>query len=646
MAKVIDDTLLPRPPEVLDMPAIATATRKAAERLEEQFNLSPDAAEALAVSVVDPASLRKAAQNPEQLYVPGGTLLGLRTRVWARRIMPDPRNPRVGPARRYPIGVTPGSTEDARFRPIPQMEPSPEGRPELNLSISSREHLSWASAIAKKYILKDNDWRLSIRNQGVMTEVWVSAVNLVHEDGSAPVTVPVTAEGSSRITACHDILDIRSADVPYSRDDRGLRSIIRSLNDAVVNGPTREQAEALRCETLPALLLVGFESHSDSTTSFATAARSLVALRHVDYPRPWNEAAKMEAIADAVIASLSADGLISDLEEQWLAGTLTGEEAANAGFSSDPAVRAARIVQLLVDPDPSIHQAIRVAITSQTTRQKIQNKYKLRVAAALIMRSVIVKSEGGRAPDVHKVLGVGFPDALATASWNASFRGTSDVLADALGELEAGEDLGPNSLELAARGAYALVTTRHLLGDLGTGRGQPDRRDPSLVVDQMRLSRRGLQQLAVAVEDARTGQVIRPVDDNGQPDVGEHGDAVTDSWLRSTFPPPGRPAAPTAPDTAHERLLAAISEFGEGVHSLTTAFDALSTINGQDGRPLISSEGVEPRHADAWVTDLIRIVQQLPVWKAANAALAGTTHPHDDAIDGEDSDDWTEGVDD
>ena len=166
------------------MPALAPATRRAAERLQEQFNLSLEAAEAFAAAVVDPAEIRKTADKPEELYVPGGTLYGLRTRVWTRRVMPDPRNPRVGPARRHPIAVAPGSTEEAHFRPIPEPDPDPDGRPELGLAIESREHLTWASVIAKKYILKDNDWRLSIRNQGVMTEVWLSAVTLVHGDGT------------------------------------------------------------------------------------------------------------------------------------------------------------------------------------------------------------------------------------------------------------------------------------------------------------------------------------------------------------------------------------------------------------------------------------------------------------------------------
>ena len=235
MPRSIDEDLLPRPTQPIAAPAFAQATRRAAERLREQFGMSPDAAEAFAAAVVDPAEVRKAAEKPEQLYVPGGMLLALRTRVWTRRVMPDPRNPRVGPARCHPVAIAPGSVEEARYRPIPEPYPDPDGHPELALKIEGREQLTWSSVIAKKYILKDNDWRRSIRNQGVMTEVWLSAVSLVHGDGTASVTVPVTSEGSSRLVACHDILDVRSSDVPYSRDDRALRARVRSLNESVKN---------------------------------------------------------------------------------------------------------------------------------------------------------------------------------------------------------------------------------------------------------------------------------------------------------------------------------------------------------------------------------------------------------------------------
>lgn len=627
MAKTIDETLLPRPPQLLDVPALAPATRRAAERLQEQFNLSPDAAEAFASAVVDPAEIRKAADNPEELYVPGGTLYGLRTRVWTRRVMPDPRNPRVGPARRHPIAVRPGSTEDAHFRPIPEPDPDPDGRPELQLGIENREHLTWSSVIAKKYILKDNDWRLSIRNQGVMTEVWLSAVTLVHSDGTSNVTIPVTSEGSSRLTACHDILDIRSADVPYARDDRGLRSIIKSLNEVVTNGPTMEQAEALRCETIPALLLVGFQPHPGSTATFATAVRSLVALRHVEPPKAWNEAAKMGSIADAVLEALTDQGLLRPEEELWLLGALTPDEAEAKGFSAEPAVRAARIVRLLTDTDPAVHQTIRVAITGQTTKQRITNKFKLEVAAALILRAVSGADEGQKVSDIYRALQTGFADSLASEPWQATYRTTDEVVVDALRELDRGVETGPSSLELAARAAFPLVVSRQLFPDRGTkDNTQVDRRQPGKVIERMRTSGWGVHQLGQALKDHAAGQRIRAVTPTGEAialDDGDGDQVVTDNWLRQTFPPPGRPVAPAAPDTAHERYMDALAKVGDAMDTVDRSVRRLVAVEGVDGRPLIQTEGVDPADADAWMEDLMKLIQSIPVWRATHVARHG-----------------------
>lgn len=659
MAKTIDETLLPRPPQVIEVPALAPAIRRAADRLQDQFNLSAEAAEAFASAAVDPAEIRKAADNPEQLYVPGGTLLGLRTRVWTRRAMPDPRNPRVGPARRHPIAVTPGSIEEAHFRPIPEPDPAPDGHPELQLAIESREHLAWASVIAKKFILKDNDWRMSIRNQGVMTEVWLSAVTLVHADGTAPVTVPVTSEGSSRLVACHDILDIRSADVPYSRDDRSLRSIIRSLNEAVEGGPTPEQAEALRCETIPALLLVGFEPHPGSTMTFATAVRSLVALRHVEPPKPWNDAAKMGAIADAVLEALTDQGLLREDEELWLLGALTPKEAASRGFSADPAVRAARIVRLMTDTDPTVHQTIRVAITGQTTKQRITNKFKLEVAAALILRAVNGTDEHQKVSDIYRALQTGFSDTLASERWKASYRPTEEVVDEALQALSAGEENSPASFELAARAAYPLVVSRQLLPDRGTKNNtQVDRRQPSAVIDRMRTNEWGIRQLGRALIDHDAGRPISAVSLDGsivRSDDGETNQLVTDNWLRTTFPPAGRPVAPAAPDTAHEKYLEALAKLGDAMDDVDRAVRRLVVIEGVDGRPLIDTEGVEPAHANAWIEDVMKLMQQIPVWRSTHVARYGAAAPssrsawveddEDDDVDAELNDEDADGED-
>src|SRR5438046_324937 len=64
---------------------------------------------------------------------------------------------------RHPFAVDPGTSEESRFRPVP--EPSSDGRNAwFDVQIESREHFTWALEQAKRYVLEVNDWRYSIRN--------------------------------------------------------------------------------------------------------------------------------------------------------------------------------------------------------------------------------------------------------------------------------------------------------------------------------------------------------------------------------------------------------------------------------------------------------------------------------------------------
>src|SRR5262249_18290794 len=118
--------ILPRPVERLPEYPQSKARQALTDRLTESFALHPDISSAIANSVVDPSSVRKgigdpAAPNVEEIRVPGGVLLGVRTFVWSRRVMPDPRNPRIGPSRKHPFAVEPGKGgEESLFRPVPE----------------------------------------------------------------------------------------------------------------------------------------------------------------------------------------------------------------------------------------------------------------------------------------------------------------------------------------------------------------------------------------------------------------------------------------------------------------------------------------------------------------------------------------------
>lgn len=626
----IVETVLPRPPEPLRPPALAAATKKWADKLAEKFLMEEEAAAALALATVDPASARKAAESPERLPVPGGIVLGVRTEVWSQLVMPDPRNPRIGPARRHPASNLVGESEATRFAPIPEPQPASGNSPHLVLRIRSQEHLAWAAKQALDYVLDQNDWRESIRNQGVMTEVWLTATRFEHGNGHAAATVPVTAEGSSRMTAVHHILGIRSADVPYIRDERKLRAHIRRLNAQLDTLGADEldvdSATRLRCEAVPALLLVGFEPHGGITADFAVAVKSLVALRHVDFPKPWGEATENEALGDAVIAELERRGLITGGEADWLAGSLTPEDAVAAGFSAEPSIRAARIVRLFTDGNPKIHEAVRIAITTQSTRKRITSKLLFQIATSLILRSV-PEEDARKRERVRRYLKEAYSGEL-TNQWDATFRSGEALTEVAIAELTSGE-AGPASRELAARSAYPLVVTGGLVGDQGTVNSeQPDRRKPGEVIDRMRVMEHGLHQLGRSVTDFEAGRRLRLVDEAGVARVNEDGRElfVRDPELRRTFAAAGRPNAVPAAETAAERLHNSLSSLGGAIQAVAEAVKAVEASTSEDGTPTIEEFGAEPGHCAAWQSTLFGVLQKLPVWEQRHLARNGSAH--------------------
>lgn len=635
MSNTPDDHVLPRPVDRLPAYANAKARANAATKLTELFGLSQEGARAFADAAVNPAELRKAADAPEHIPVPGGTILGIRAGAWSRRVIPDPRNPRIGPARRHPFAVDPGTSEDSRFRPVP--EPTSAGvRPELAVAVESREHLTWAADQAKRYVLKENDWRDSIRSQGVMTEVWVTASTYRHADDSTDVCVPTTAEGSSRMTGVHDILGERSVDLAYDTGDRQMRSVIRRLNDAFDRGSSDDIA--LRCETVPCLFLVGFERHQDGTEEFATAVKSLVALRHVDPPKPWGEGPEMESLADAALDELERQSVLTPERRQWMAGSITRGEAEKAHFSSDPAVRAAAIVEVFTSDDPDTREAIRLAVTAQSTRKRMTSKLLNQLATALIVRAV--GGEGDQSGRIRRYLRHGFAKALNAADWKATSRATDQLVDEALRDLKVSPDGGGSaSFELAARAAYPLITTLTIWGDQGSDRDQPDRRTPGEVIDAMRRTPEGVRQLGRALDDYSAGLTIRAVDASGgiiqmADGTPQH---VNDTYLRNSFPAPGTVKRPASPETANEKLEAAISELGGVVKSLEEAVASVEAVEGVDGLPLVDSQGFDSVHCKAWRATLSGIDDLFVIWGRQHHKRMGGAGPVTDSSElGED----------
>lgn len=666
MNKILtEDHVLPRPVERLPDYAHAKSRTALADRLMDAFALSQPSATAIANAVVDPTEVRKAIGEPtdpevEKIAVPGGTLLGIRTMVWVRRVMPDPRNPRTLPSRRHPFAVEPGSGgEESKFRPLSEPKPCDPTQPqlaELAVEIENRHHLTWASQQAATYVLSENDWRSSIASQGVMEAVWLVTTTFRHGDGFPPVTTLVTAEGSSRITADHDLLQIRSADVPYDDNETRLRAHIRKLNERFEEGANPSELVALRCERVPALILVGFKPHTGGTTGFATAVKSLVALRHVDPPKPWGEGPENESLADEVLDELYRRGLISDAEQGYYAGALTRSEAKAAHLSDDPAVRAAHIVRLFTSTDPRVVEAIRVAITSQSTRKRVTQKLSNDLATALILRAI----DSGRADadQVRRYLRYSFGTAVHRAEWKATNRDVEQLLKDALTEVRESltkektlDDPGPASLELAVRAAYPLVTKGRLTADRGSANNdQPDRRNPGEVLDAMRRTLGGVLQLGQALKDFTEDRSIRAVDEDGvvkRHDSDGSEQMVNDVYLRGEFPAPGKARAPRPGDTPDDRYRGRLSTLAGAVEAMEKAFADLTKVTGDDGRSLVDARGVDPRDCTAWRDVLRTVDEELVVWSRTFRRVYGAdVPPARDTADGYDAGDMAEDAED
>ena len=660
-----EDHVLPRPVDRLPEYAHAKARQTLATRLIDAFSLSTDAASTIANAVVDPTAVRKSIGEPtdpevEEIAVPGGgILLGLRTLVWARKVMPDPRNPRILPSRRHPFAVEPGTgSEDAKFRPVP--EPRTKAGvnvqiAELVVDVENRHHLTWASQQAATYVLAENDWRQSIASQGVMEAVWLVATTYEHRDDSASATTMTSAEGSSRITGVHNLLGVRSADVPYEENESKLRSHVRKLNEAFDRGPTLEETTTIRCEQIPALILVGFRRHPSGNTVFPTAVKSLVALRHVDPPKPWGEGPENESLADEVLDEWYRQGLISATEREYFAGACTRAEARAARLSDDPVVRATRIVRMFTSPDQRIREAIRTAVTSQSTRKRMTAKLCNELATALILRAIA--DDRAKTDQTRRYMRFAFGQSVHREKWQCTDRGTESIVKEALHEVrqsisaESNPDPGPASLELAVRGAYPLITSGRLKAVLGSrGSEQLDRRFPSEVLDAMRRTPQGIFQLAQALRDfAADGQPIRAVDDSGQikkRDDGSGDELVNDVYLRGEFPPPGKARSPRPGDTPIDIYHNRINDFIESVESLNHRFAAIRDVTGDDGRALVDTRGADPRACSAWRDVLRRIDEELIVWGSTFKRVFGTVvEPASNELDGDEEVNPTESED-
>jgi hypothetical protein len=636
----IHDHVPPRPVDKLPELAPVAARRKAADKLVDTFDLDPAAAACIANAVVDPAELRRSIETPTKLAITGGILLAVSARVWTRRVLPDIRNPRIGNARRHPVAVEPGTDEESRFAPVG--DPTSDGiTPHLELEVESAEHMTWSSGIAARAVLDANDWRYSIRNQGVLTEVWLVPTRYWHGLEESPdLWAVTTAEGSSRTTAAHDVLSVgNSADaVVKAESDTFMRGRIKELNTALEQGPTVKQSEALRCETMPALVLVGYESLPGGPNRFSSAVKSLVALRHVDAPKAWGEGPELESLADEALAVMEDRSILTPQRRRWLAGSISRSQAQAAHLPIDPAIRAAEIIALFSSDKQHVRDAIRDAVTRQSTRKRITKNFRVQLAVALIVRSVAGE---GTSPDrVRRYMQHGFV-SVRDHDFTPTHRDADAVLTGALEEFDkdpAGYP-GPARLELAARAAYPLISTLSLWADRGTQNNPnvDDRRRPGEVIDTMLSSQLGIRQLHRAIVDHNDGRsLLRAVNDAGSIRVTEdraQEQTLNDVYLRSMFPKAGSPSRPDSMDTPDDKLRDAAAGLGAAVRAIEKAMAAIRAVKAGDGTDHVETIGIDRNHVREWKTTLDDTTSDLEfwgrIWERRNRGSARTATQQD-----------------
>lgn len=570
--------------------------------------------------------------------------------------MPDPRNPRTSPEKKHAFAVTPGSGDLAhRYPPIadPRSSETP-GAPELLATIRSRDHLAHAHSMAADYIRKNNDWEDSIRSQGVMEPIWLALTSYRHEDGSRDVMALTTVDGSSRLTAVHailrdkeaDFLKLKSADVPYrGEDDAKFRADIRRMTEWVEKDIHNESQHAiLRNLIVPAFLIVGYESLRTGTT-FHTAVKSLVAMRHVDPPTPWGTGPEHESLADEVLDQFEVDGLITADETSYLRGSLTRDEAQKANLSPDPAIRATRIIDVFLSRDPAFQNAIRTAVTAQSTRKQSSPKLMKELAAVLILRGVDLSPR--EAEQKRKYIIKSIPPAAErrgadAVEWHATGKSHNQLMLESLDEVgEAQKDRqdepGPATVELAVRSILPLIVNNALTGDRGTqNNDQPDRRQPWQVIDSMRQTTRGTRQLGEVLREYADGKkTFRAVDAAGKDVVGDDPKRpvnLGDVYLREEYPDPGKVPTPKASgDQPRDIYARRVHDLQTAIERLELARDQVRACHEHDGTPLAEKIGVDYRACDKWLGIVNTIAEDLAVWKKADIDYNGRRQDDDES---------------
>ena len=237
------------------LPKMAAVHR--AYKAATDFGLPEGFASALANGVVDPAELRAALNSPTKISVAGGVIEVIDVDLYTPGLVPLPTNNRTMDMRVYPAGGATGY-----LGPLTGPRSLPGEACGLWIEAHSVQHALDEAKQAQDYVLVKNPLKDSVAARGIVMPVTVVYFELRHRDGQPPMPLLGTADGSSRITGAHAVLNLVDPrtthyDMPTNRDSyrRFVGSIcsseIGSLGTAAARR-LRWQRNALITPSLPA----------------------------------------------------------------------------------------------------------------------------------------------------------------------------------------------------------------------------------------------------------------------------------------------------------------------------------------------------------------------------------------------------------
>ena len=168
-----------------------------------EFGLPEGFASALSHGVVDPAALRIALNSPTRINVAGGVIEVIDIDLYTPGLVPLPTNNRTMDMRVYPAGGVTG-----HLGPLTGPRSEPGKTSGLWIEAQSVQHALDEAKQAQDYVLVKNPLKDSVAARGIVMPVTVVYFELRHRDEQPAMPLLGTADGSSRITGAHAVLNL------------------------------------------------------------------------------------------------------------------------------------------------------------------------------------------------------------------------------------------------------------------------------------------------------------------------------------------------------------------------------------------------------------------------------------------------------